>query len=91
MTSEINEQSTPRKPNGEIYTNNHSGKKLQNYLVNAKVPADIRDSIPLLIAGNNVVWVVGWRIAHWARITDRTSQILYIKASPIVEGVTKPD
>jgi len=91
LASEIKDRSAPRKPNGEIYKNNHSGKKLQNFLVNAKVSADIRDSIPLLITENKVVWVVGWRIAHWARITDKTSQILYIKASPIAGVTTKRD
>ena len=54
LASEIKDRSAPRKPNGEIYKNNHSGKKLQNFLVNAKVSADIRDSIPLLITENTV-------------------------------------
>lgn len=77
------------KSNGKTHTKNHRGKKLQSYLINAKVPVDIRDSIPLVIAGDKVVWVVGWRIAHGARITQQTKKVLQIKGYPILTGLGK--
>ncbi len=36
-------------------------KKLQDYLVDEKVSRRKRDRIPLLCAGNNILWVVGFR------------------------------
>ena len=85
----INNQTRVRNLNRKIHTNNHRDKKLQSYLINAKIPVDVRDSIPLVIAGDRVAWVVGRRIAHWARITQNTKKVLHIKGYPIVEGLTK--
>jgi tRNA(Ile)-lysidine synthase len=36
-------------------------KKLQDYLVNKKVPRRLRDSVPLLYSGADLIWVVGYR------------------------------
>lgn len=36
-------------------------KKLQDYLVDEKVPRDERDAVPLLISGDDIIWVVGYR------------------------------
>lgn len=42
-------------------------KKLQDFLVDEKVPREERDLLPLVASGRGIVWVVGWRIAEWAR------------------------
>ena len=39
-------------------------KKLQDFFVDAKVPRQERGRIPLLIAGEGIAWVVGYRIAE---------------------------
>jgi tRNA(Ile)-lysidine synthase len=36
-------------------------KKLQDYLVDEKVPRSERDSVPLLCSGEDILWVVGFR------------------------------
>ena len=36
-------------------------KKLQDYLVDEKVPRDERDSIPVVVSGSDIVWVAGYR------------------------------
>lgn len=36
-------------------------RKLQDYFVDAKVPRQQRDTIPLLVSGNDLLWVVGHR------------------------------
>jgi tRNA(Ile)-lysidine synthase len=51
-------------------------KKLQDILVDAKVPRDQRDLIPLVCDATGVIAVCGHTIAHRARITPRTSQVL---------------
>ena len=41
--------------------------KLQDILVDAKVPRSERDRIPLLVCDDEVIWVPGYRIARgWA-------------------------
>ena len=48
-------------------------KKLQDFLTDAKVPREWRDRVPLLVARRGIAWVVGYRIAHWARVTAEES------------------
>jgi len=51
-------------------------KKLQDLLTDAKVPRETRDQIPIVCDQYGLLWVVGQSIAHHARITERTSQVL---------------
>ena len=55
------------------------GKKLKDFLINQKVPRHRRDRLPLVVAGSEVVWVVGRRIAHPYRVTGETSRVLVLK------------
>ena len=45
-------------------------KKLQDFFTDAKVPREQRDSIPLLVTDRGIAWVVGHRIADWARTRE---------------------
>ena len=47
-----------------------SEKKLQDFMVDAKVPREIRDGLPLFVTGDRIAWVVGHRIAEWARVPE---------------------
>lgn len=51
-------------------------KKLQDYFVDAKVPRDVRDAVPLLVAGDEIVWVVGYRLDERYRIDKSTARVL---------------
>ncbi len=51
-------------------------KKLQNYFVDEKVPRDERDRIPIVLSGNDIIWVAGYRADDRFRVTDRTGKIL---------------
>ncbi len=53
-------------------------KKLQDILVDAKVPRDQRDLVPLVCDSTGVVVVCGHAIAHRARVTPHTSQVLKV-------------
>ena len=44
-------------------------KKLQDFFVDARVPRAERPRTPLVVTPKGIAWVVGWRIAHWARVT----------------------
>jgi tRNA(Ile)-lysidine synthase len=51
-------------------------KKLQDFFVDAKVPRDERDSIPLVLSGDDIVWVAGYRADDRFRVTGSTKKIL---------------
>jgi len=51
-------------------------KKLKSILIDAKIPAEERDTIPLVCSGDEIVWVVGVRIAHSVRVTESTTRFL---------------
>jgi len=59
-------------------------KKLQDFMVDNKIPSFWRDSIPLVCAPGQIVWVVGWRIDHRVKVTEATKEVLrleFIKSS----------
>ena len=59
--------------------------KLQDFLVDQRVPRSWRDQVPLVVSPRGIAWVVGWRIAHWARVTPQTRRTLRLEFTP-VEG-----
>ncbi|MEE9248683.1 MAG: tRNA lysidine(34) synthetase TilS [Dehalococcoidia bacterium] len=54
-------------------------KKLQDFLVDSKVPRRLRDHTPLVCAGGRIVWVVGLRIDEAAKITDETTRVVALE------------
>ena len=57
------------------------GKKLQDFFVNLGIPKDQRDLVPIVVTSKGIAWVIGWRIAHWARVTPNTKSILRLQFS----------
>ncbi len=57
-------------------------KKLQDLLVDAKIPRQQRPRIPLLLSGEEIIWVVGLRQGETAKVTPQTRRILRITARP---------
>ncbi|MDE2844912.1 MAG: tRNA lysidine(34) synthetase TilS [Chloroflexota bacterium] len=43
-------------------------KRLHNFLIDEKVPRHWRDRVPLLVSDRGIAWVVGYRIAEWAKV-----------------------
>lgn len=56
-------------------------KKLQDFLVDAKIPRRQRPSIPLLLSQDQIIWVVGQRLAEPVKVTPQTTTILQISAA----------
>ena len=54
-------------------------KKLQDYLVDAKVARDERDAVPLVYAPWGIAWVVGHRIDERARMRESTRTVLHLR------------
>jgi len=55
-------------------------KLLKRFFIDEKIPEEKRDSIRLLAEGNHVLWVVGYRISEFYKITDETQTILEVIA-----------
>ena len=54
-------------------------KKLQDFLVNRKVPSAERDAVPLVFHGERLAWVVGHRVAEWAAVSHASRRVLRIR------------
>jgi len=51
-------------------------KKLQDFFVDEKVPRDERDSVPVVLSGENIVWIAGYRADERFRVTEETERFL---------------
>lgn len=54
-------------------------KKLSDFFIDRKIPRRLRDRVPLLVEGEDILWVVGIRRADKARITEDTKKILEVR------------
>lgn len=54
-------------------------QKLQDFMVNARIPRSWRDRVPLVISGEDMIWVVGWRIADPVKVTAQTRRVLCLE------------
>ena len=56
-------------------------KKLQDYLVDRKVPLDERDRLPLVVDGDDrIVWVAGHGVGEDFRVTAPSQGVIFLKA-----------
>jgi tRNA(Ile)-lysidine synthase len=54
-------------------------KKLQDLLVDAKVPRDQRDAVPLVCASWGIAWVVGHRLDERAKVDQNTRRVVRLR------------
>jgi tRNA(Ile)-lysidine synthase len=57
-------------------------KKLQDFLVNRKIPRYLRPYIPMVSDARGLIWVAGLRVAEPVKVTPATRGILEIHLSP---------
>ena len=53
-------------------------KKLKKLLIDAKIPREVRASLPIFTAHGQVFWVGGLRQAAWGRVTSKTKRIVRV-------------
>ena len=53
-------------------------KKIKDFLIDAKVPRHERDTIPLLVCGDVVLWVIGYTTSDLFKIQPHTQHYLYL-------------
>jgi tRNA(Ile)-lysidine synthase len=51
-------------------------QKLKEFFIDHKIPKFERPSIPLLISGEMIAWIVGYRIDERVKITGKTQKLL---------------
>ncbi len=51
-------------------------KKLQDFFVDEKVPRDLRNAVPIVLSGNDIIWIAGYRADERSRPTEKTEKIL---------------
>lgn len=54
-------------------------KKLKDYLIDEKIPREERDELELIADGSEIVWIVGGRLSEKYKITDETSEAVFIE------------
>ncbi len=54
-------------------------KKLQDFMVDSKIPRSWRDRVPLVCSPEGILWVVGWRVDDRVKVIKTTKNILRLK------------
>jgi tRNA(Ile)-lysidine synthase len=79
------------RPGDRVHPLGMSGtRKLQDVLVDLRVPAAARQTVPLVVCDGRVVWVGGLLVAEEGRIAEETVQIVRLRLGQGHDGET-PD
>lgn len=54
-------------------------KKLKDFLIDERVPLEVRDRTLLVLSKDEIVWVAGFRIAHPFRLTANSKKVLVLR------------
>jgi tRNA(Ile)-lysidine synthase len=54
-------------------------KKIHDFFVDEKIPRDMRDAVPLLLSGEDIIWVVGYRTDERYRVREGSKGVLRIE------------
>lgn len=57
-------------------------KKISDFLTDEKVPSHQRDDVLVVQSGDEIVWVVGRRIAHTVRVRPETLHVARLRFNP---------
>ena len=74
------ELSVRTRRSGDYMAVSQSGghKKLTRCMIDDKIPGELRGKLPLVVDGNEVLWIVGGRINERYKITSETGRVLEI-------------
>ena len=70
-----------KRRSGDYLTINNelSRKSLKSYLIDEKIPRDIRDDLWVLAEEDHILWVIGHRISTKYKIDENTKRILQVQ------------
>ena len=58
-------------------------KRLSDFLLDERVPASHRASLPLVCDQRRIVWVVGVRLSEGVRLSPATRRVLVLRAEEV--------
>lgn len=61
-------------------------KKLQDFFTDVKVDQGKRGQIPLVVRGQDIVWIAGYRLDDRWRVSDKTRKLLRLQYVNTIEG-----
>ena len=56
-------------------------KAVTRYMIDEKIPRGIREQLPVLAEGSHILWVIGYRISEYYKITNTTRTILQVNSN----------
>jgi len=67
---------------GDYLTVNREGgtKKLKDYFIDCKIPREEREQIVLAADGSHILWVIGYRISEFYKVSNQTKRVIKIQA-----------
>jgi len=72
-----------RRPGDYITLASGGRKTVKAFMIDEKIPRTKRDRILLLADGNHILWIVGYRMSEFYKITQETKTILQVQ---LVDG-----
>jgi tRNA(Ile)-lysidine synthase len=52
--------------------------KLKDFFISQRIPKEERRRVPLLLSGDDIIWVIGYRMDERYKITEATGEVLLI-------------
>ena len=62
-----------------VPTGMKNAKKLQDFMVDTKIPNSKRDSVPIVTLEDEIIWVVGYRKADGLALNANTIKVITIE------------
>lgn len=57
-------------------------KKLSDFMIDEKIPVNLKSKVFVLLSGEDIVWVIGHRIDNRYKVTDTTREVCQISKLP---------
>ncbi len=74
----------PRRPGDRFHPLGASGeRKLKDFFIDEKVPQAHRAGVPLLMLGETIIWVVGYRLSEAARVGESARDLIRLEFVPL--------
>ena len=58
-------------------------KKLKDFFIDQKVPRRLRESIPIIVCGKDILWITFYRQSDFCRINEKTKRVLNLQIEKI--------
>lgn len=71
---------------GDLWKSAGGTKKLKEFFIDLKLPKEKRDAVPLVAAGEQIIWAGGIGPAYLWRVTPKTRRVLEIQMEPVVNS-----